>query len=308
MRLRQQCLSRASPHPRLRLRLSPRCLSRSGRRAGSWRSRRRRWRWRRSANGRRCGSRSANPKGTKSAAQSEDKENAVAPVKPEEGLTRILDDIRSSAVSDKPTAVDLPVREDIEMHDAVPLVVAPAVTPGVATIPALDEPKGKSSPLSVTFVATGNECLSPLAVSSVVESCQSSLMEPNARRPPLPLPLSLLRSSLCPIPRAPPSSLLPQSHTPCCIHPRPSGIHPPPSPATASRVPFQALPHVVSLPIHELHRSPFLQTTIRTFSVSAPRTFTRATATTRTSRIAAPPRLVACAISILRVGALARGG
>ncbi|KAJ7915787.1 hypothetical protein B0H13DRAFT_2453184 [Mycena leptocephala] len=35
---------------------------------------------------------------------------------------------------------------------------------------------------------------------------------------------------------------LAQSHTPCCIHPRLPGIPPPPSPATASRVPFLHCP------------------------------------------------------------------
>ncbi|KAJ7804634.1 hypothetical protein B0H14DRAFT_3486023 [Mycena olivaceomarginata] len=92
----------------------------------------------------------------KDAAQGEDKENEVVPAKAEDGLTRILDGIRRSA--------------DVEMADAVPLAVAPAVAPFV-TLGEL-QLKAKMVPLSMTaFIATGNEhLLPPLAMSSVVES------------------------------------------------------------------------------------------------------------------------------------------
>ncbi|KAJ6553477.1 hypothetical protein DFH09DRAFT_1318866 [Mycena vulgaris] len=85
----------------------------------------------------------------KDAAQGEDKENEAVLAKAEDDLTRILDGLRRSA--------------DVEMADAVPLAVAPAVAPFVT----LDElqPKAKVVPLSMTaFVAAGNEHLSPRGV------------------------------------------------------------------------------------------------------------------------------------------------
>lgn len=82
--------------------------------------------------------------------------------KAEDGLTRILDDIRHSAVSDKPPVAELSVPQDVEMANAVPLAVAPPVVP-IVTLDEL-QPKAKVVPLSMTaFVATGNEHLSPLA-------------------------------------------------------------------------------------------------------------------------------------------------
>jgi hypothetical protein len=64
------------------------------------------------------------------------------------------------------------------MADAVPLGVAPAVVPFV-TLDAL-QLKAKMVPLSMTaFVATGNEHLSPLAVSGAVESRTPSPSLPN---------------------------------------------------------------------------------------------------------------------------------
>ncbi|KAF8148991.1 hypothetical protein K438DRAFT_1989067 [Mycena galopus ATCC 62051] len=87
------------------------------------------------------------------------------------------------------------------MADAVPLAVVPAVAPFVT----LDElqPKAKVAPLSMTaLVATGNEHLSLLAVSSIVESRMPSPRLANGIKreasplavtyrtsPPFPLPL-----------------------------------------------------------------------------------------------------------------------
>jgi hypothetical protein len=114
----------------------------------------------------------------KDAAQGEDKENEVIPVKAEDGLTRILPGIRRSAVSNKPPMAELLVLKDVEIADAVPLAVALAVAPFVT----LDELqlKAKMVPLSMAvFVATGNEHLSLLAVSGVVESRTPSPSLPN---------------------------------------------------------------------------------------------------------------------------------
>jgi hypothetical protein len=66
-------------------------------------------------------------------AQGEDKENEVVPPKPEDGLSRILDGIRRSAVSDKPPPVE--PAHNVNMADAVPL---PEASPA-ATALALDE-------------------------------------------------------------------------------------------------------------------------------------------------------------------------
>ncbi|KAJ6565281.1 hypothetical protein DFH09DRAFT_471241 [Mycena vulgaris] len=134
----------------------------------------------------------------KGAAQGEDKENEVVPVKAEDGLSRILDGIRRSAVSDKPPPVELPVQQDVEMADAPPLVVAPAAAPA----PALDDlSKIKVSPPSMTaFVATGNE----LAVSSVVESRTPSPRLTNGiKREASPLAAGGLASPTVPSPKSP---------------------------------------------------------------------------------------------------------
>ncbi|KAJ7131631.1 hypothetical protein C8R43DRAFT_1024184 [Mycena crocata] len=100
-------------------------------------------------------------------AQGENKENDVMPVKPEDGLNRILDGIRRSAVSEKPPLPAPPLHEDIDMPDVVP--------------PASEEPqltldgrvsKTKAAALTITsFVPTGGlGGLSPLTTSSIADS------------------------------------------------------------------------------------------------------------------------------------------
>ncbi|KAJ7714905.1 hypothetical protein B0H16DRAFT_1617207 [Mycena metata] len=100
-------------------------------------------------------------------AQGEDKENKVVP-KPEDGLARILDGIRRSAVGDKPPP-DAPVRDDVEMADAPPVPRAPSPPP--STVVSVEAPKAKGTPLTFpAFAATGPEHLSPLSVSSSLHS------------------------------------------------------------------------------------------------------------------------------------------
>ncbi|KAJ7789343.1 hypothetical protein B0H14DRAFT_3891925 [Mycena olivaceomarginata] len=110
------------------------------------------------------------------AAQGEDKENKLVPVKAEDGLSRILNDIRRSTVSDKTPQVEQPARQDVEMADAPPLVVAPGAAPALSPV-ADFQSKLKASPLSMTaLVATENDHLSPLAVSrSCWEDSQQNL-------------------------------------------------------------------------------------------------------------------------------------
>ncbi|KAJ7683196.1 hypothetical protein B0H17DRAFT_1205260 [Mycena rosella] len=153
--------------------------------------------------------------------QGEDKENEVVPAKAEDGLTRILDGIRRSAVSDKPPVAELPVPRDVEMADAVPLAVAPAVAP-IVTLYEL-QPNAKVFPLSMTaFVATGNEHISPLAVSSVAESRTPSLRLANGiKREASPLTVNDMTSPAVLAPKsspsdvpAPPSLPRPTLHSP----------------------------------------------------------------------------------------------
>ncbi|KAJ7303430.1 hypothetical protein DFH08DRAFT_904057, partial [Mycena albidolilacea] len=59
-----------------------------------------------------------------------DKENDAVPSKGEDGLTRILDGIRRSAVGDKPPSVEA-VQQDVEMPDAGPVEIAPAPLDGL---------------------------------------------------------------------------------------------------------------------------------------------------------------------------------
>jgi hypothetical protein len=110
------------------------------------------------------------------AAQGEDTENKLVPVKAEDGLSRILNDIRRSTVSDKTPQVEQPARQDVEMADAPPLVVAPGAAPALSPV-ADFQSKLKASPLSMTaLVATENDHLSPLAVSrSCWEDSQQNL-------------------------------------------------------------------------------------------------------------------------------------
>ncbi|KAJ7112091.1 hypothetical protein C8R44DRAFT_250109 [Mycena epipterygia] len=117
-------------------------------------------------------------------AQGEDKENEVVPAKAEDGLTRILDGIRRSAVSDKPPSLEH--IEDVEMADVVPLADASAIA---ATVPYDDVPlTAKRMPLSmVAFVVTGQEHLF-LTVSSIVESrTPSPELTNGVKREPSPL-------------------------------------------------------------------------------------------------------------------------
>ncbi|KAJ7150597.1 hypothetical protein C8R46DRAFT_496039, partial [Mycena filopes] len=103
--------------------------------------------------------------------QGEDKENKVVPA-PEDGLARILDGIRRSAVSDKPPP-EPPAREDVEMHDAPPPPPPPRLPPLPASTVMVEAPtpKSKVTPLSLpAFAATGPERLSPLTVTSSLHS------------------------------------------------------------------------------------------------------------------------------------------
>ncbi|KAJ7492967.1 hypothetical protein B0H11DRAFT_975603 [Mycena galericulata] len=106
-------------------------------------------------------------------AQGEDKENAVGH-KPDR-LTRYLDDLGSvaRAVVDKSSQRELPAQGDVEMADAAPLLPvqeAPSEEPEVVVEKFPPKPKG--TPLTMTsFVSTGGHGrLSPLTVSSVVDS------------------------------------------------------------------------------------------------------------------------------------------
>ncbi|KAJ7449324.1 hypothetical protein B0H11DRAFT_2078949 [Mycena galericulata] len=147
----------------------------------------------------------------KKVAQGEDKENEVVPVK-EDGLGRILDGIRRSTVSRKTPHVELPARQDIEMVDALPLVVAPGATP--AQSPVADfQSKLKATPLGMTaFVATGNDRLSPLAVSSVLDSRTLPRRLANGiKRETLPFASQTVPAPRLPLIDVAPPSALPQS-------------------------------------------------------------------------------------------------
>ncbi|KAJ7826683.1 hypothetical protein B0H14DRAFT_3722252 [Mycena olivaceomarginata] len=146
------------------------------------------------------------------AAQGEDKENKLVPVKAEDGLSRILNDIRRSTVSDKTPQVEQPARQDVEMADVPPLVVAPGAAPALSPV-ADFQSKLKASPLSMTaLVGTGNDHLSPLAVSSSVDSRTPSCTLVNGIKPKT----SPFASQTVPSPKSPlldviPYPALPQS-------------------------------------------------------------------------------------------------
>jgi hypothetical protein len=171
------------------------------------------------------------------------------PAKAEDGLSRILDGIRRSAVSDKPPSLE---HEDVEMADPVPLVDTP---PTAATVPHDEIPlKAKGTPLSMAaFVPTGQGHLSPLTVSSIVESRTPSpqltngverepsplvngtgVLQPPAASPSAPTPpqLSVLHS-----PKAPryPSPAFTNNGVP---RPAPSFFKPLPVPSQASSPSF----------------------------------------------------------------------
>ncbi|KAJ7019974.1 hypothetical protein C8F04DRAFT_314532 [Mycena alexandri] len=120
-------------------------------------------------------------------AQGEDKENKVV-AKPEDGLTRILDGIRRSAVGDKAPPDD-PVRDDVVMADAAPVPRVPSPPPSAVVSVEAPTPKAKGTPLTLpAFVATGPEHLSPLSVSSSLHSRTPSPRLVNGlKREPSPL-------------------------------------------------------------------------------------------------------------------------
>jgi hypothetical protein len=103
-----------------------------------------------------------------------------------------------SAVGDKPPVMELPVPQDVEMANAVPLAVAPAV----ASIVPLDE-------LQPKVKVTGNEHLSPLAVPSVVESrAPSPRLASGIRREASSLAVNDVASPAVLAPKSPPSDVL----------------------------------------------------------------------------------------------------
>ncbi|KAJ7304781.1 hypothetical protein DFH08DRAFT_903041 [Mycena albidolilacea] len=162
-----------------------------------------------------------------------DKENDAVPSKAEDGLTRILDGIRRSAVGDKPPSVEV-VQQDVEMPDAVPVEIAPAPLDGL-------QPKEKARLLSMTaFVAGENaHLLSPLAVPSTVESRTPSPRLTNGiKREVSPLATTVSAPSppppTAPAPPPPPSVL----HSPQAVRlPSPSFMSAPPPPLFASPSP-----------------------------------------------------------------------
>ncbi|KAK7026341.1 hypothetical protein R3P38DRAFT_3530505 [Favolaschia claudopus] len=135
----------------------------------------------------------------KADAQGEDKENDVVPAKPaEDGLSRVLEGIRRSAVVDKPPLVVPVVHEEAGESEPV-ACVGPLVAPQV------DPPETeKKTAFSLTaFTSTSDELLSPLAVPKAVESRTPS-PRPTTVKPPAIPPVVHYPPSSSPVPTLPP--------------------------------------------------------------------------------------------------------
>ncbi|KAJ6505559.1 hypothetical protein C8R45DRAFT_1070201 [Mycena sanguinolenta] len=135
----------------------------------------------------------------KDATQGEDKENEVVPVKAEDGLSRILDGIRRSAVSDKPSVAELPVPQDVKIanarrgvshalaeagdgikREASPLTVNDVASPAILApkSPPSDGPASPSSPQPALHSPQAPRYPSPLFTSNGVQRPTPSLSKP----------------------------------------------------------------------------------------------------------------------------------